>query len=200
MLSAFFIGGAAKVWVNALQSAKRKLDRREIPIANDLFINEQIREKEVRVIAANGEQLGVMPTEQAQKLADEADLDLVNISPKASPPVVKVMDYGKYRFEQGKKQKEAKKNQKIVEIKEMRLSATIDRHDMEVKAKNVRKFLMAGDKVKVSIRFRGRQLAHTDQGRTVMGEFLDMLEDVAAVEKNAKMEGRSMFMVLTPKG
>ncbi len=140
-----------------------------------------------------------MPKEQAQKLADEADLDLVNISPKASPPVVKIMDYGKYKFEQGKKQKEAKKNQKIVEIKEMRLSATIDRHDMEVKAKNVRKFLTAGDKVKVSIRFRGRQLAHTDQGRAVMNEFLVMLEDIAAVEKNAKMEGRSMFMVLTPK-
>lgn len=168
-------------------------------IANELFINEQIRDKEVRVVADNGEQLGVMPTVQALKLAEEADLDLVNISPKANPPVCKIMDYGKFKFEQGKKQKEARKNQKTVEIKEMRLSATIDRHDMEVKAKNVRKFLQAGDKVKVSIRFRGRQLAHTDQGRAVMKEFIEMLEDVGSVEKNAKMEGRSMFMVLTPK-
>jgi translation initiation factor IF-3 len=140
-----------------------------------------------------------VPTDQAQKMADEADLDLVNISAKASPPVCKLMDYGKYKFEQGKKQKEARKNQKIVEIKEMRLSATIDMHDMEVKAKNVRKFLAAGDKVKVSIRFRGRQMAHTDKGRAVMDRFLEMLDDAATVEKNAKMEGRSMFMILTPK-
>jgi translation initiation factor IF-3 len=140
-----------------------------------------------------------MSSQEAQKLADEADLDLVNISPKAKPPVVKIMDYGKFKFEQGKKQKEARKNQKTVELKEMRLSATIDVHDMEVKAKNVRKFLNAGDKVKISIRFRGRQMAHTDQGRTVMNAFLEMLDDVAVVEKNAKMEGRSMFMILTPK-
>jgi translation initiation factor IF-3 len=168
-------------------------------IAKELFINEQIRDKEVRVVSDGGEQLGVMPIERAQALADEADLDLVNISPNASPPVCKIMDYGKYRFEQGKKQKEAKKNQKTVEIKEMRLSATIDKHDMEIKAKNVRKFLTAGDKVKVSIRFRGRQMAHTDKGREVMKVFIEMLEDVGTVEKNAKMEGRSMFMVLTPK-
>jgi len=140
-----------------------------------------------------------MSSQEALKLAEEADLDLVMISPKANPPVVKIMDYGKFKFEQGKKQKEARKNQKTVEMKEMRLSATIDKHDMEVKAKNVRKFLTAGDKVKISIRFRGRQLAHTDQGRAVMKAFLEMLDDVATVEKNAKMEGRSMFMVLTPK-
>ena len=140
-----------------------------------------------------------MSSREAQKLADEADLDLVNISPKAKPPVCKLMDYGKYRFEQNKRQKEAKKNQKIVTLKEMRLSATIDKHDMEVKAKNVRKFLEAGDKVKISIRFRGRQLSHTDQGRLVMNMFLEMLDDCAAVEKNAKMEGRSMFMILVPK-
>ena len=109
------------------------------------------------------------------------------------------MDYGKYRFEQNKRQKEAKKNQKVITLKEMRLSATIDKHDMEVKAKNVRKFLEAGDKVKISIRFRGRQLAHTEQGRAVMQLFLEMLGESAAVEKNAKMEGRSMFMILAPK-
>ena len=174
--------------------------REEEPtIANDQQINEQIREPEVRVVAEDGAQLGVMSSQEAQKLADEADLDLVNISPKAKPPVCKIMDYGKYRFEQNKRQKEAKKNQKIITLKEMRLSATIDKHDMEVKAKNVKKFLEAGDKVKISIRFRGRQLSHTDQGRQVMGLFLEMLGDVATVEKNAKMEGRSMFMILAPK-
>ncbi|MGI6152433.1 MAG: translation initiation factor IF-3 [Christensenellaceae bacterium] len=179
---------------------KRCIKKKEgNPIANDPFINEQIREPEVRVVSETGEQLGIMSSQEAQKLADEADLDLVNISPKAKPPVVKIMDYGKFKFEQGKKQKEARKNQKTVELKEMRLSATIDVHDMEVKAKNVRKFLNAGDKVKISIRFRGRQMAHTDQGRTVMNAFLEMLDDVAVVEKNAKMEGRSMFMILTPK-
>ena len=151
------------------------------------------------MVGEEGEQLGIMSSQEAQKMADEAGLDLVNISPKAKPPVCKIMDYGKYRFEQNKRQKEAKKNQKIVTLKEMRLSATIDKHDMEVKAKNVRKFLEAGDKVKISIRFRGRQLSHTDQGRLVMNMFLEMLDDRAAVEKNAKMEGRSMFMILVPK-
>lgn len=168
-------------------------------IAKDLFINEQIKDKEVRVISETGEQLGIMPTARALELAEEADLDLVNISPNAAPPVCKIMDYGKYKYEQGKKQKEARKNQKTVEIKEMRLSPAIDTHDMEIKAKNVRKFLVGGNKVKVSIRFKGRQLAHTDKGRAVMQQFITMLDDVAAVEKNAKMDGRSMFMVLTPK-
>ncbi|MEF9987932.1 MAG: translation initiation factor IF-3 [Christensenella sp.] len=162
-------------------------------------MNEQIREPEVRVVGEDGSQLGVMSSQEAQKLADEANLDLVSISPKAKPPVCKIMDYGKFRFEQNKRQKEAKKNQKVIVLKEMRLSSTIDTHDMEVKAKNVRKFLSAGDKVKVSIRFRGRQLSHTEQGRIVMKAFLEMLEDDAAVEKNAKMEGRSMFMILAPK-
>lgn len=171
----------------------------ENTIANEQQVNEQIREAEVRLVGEDGEQLGVMSSQAAQKLADEADLDLVNISPKAKPPVCKLMDYGKYKFEQGKRQKEAKKNQKVITLKEMRLSATIDKHDMEVKAKNVKKFLEAGDKVKISIRFRGRQLAHTDQGRQVMTMFLEILGDVAMVEKNAKMEGRSMFMILAPK-
>ena len=135
---------------------------------------------------------------QAQQLADEANLDLVNISPKAEPPVCRIMDYGKYRFEQEKKLKEAKKNQKTTQLKEMRLSATIDTHDLEVKAKNVQKFLAGGDKVKVSIRFRGRQMAHTTGGLEVMNQFLALLDDVV-VEKPAKMEGRNMFMVLAPK-
>lgn len=152
----------------------------------------------MRVIGADGAQLGIMPIAQALQAAEAADLDLVNISPKAAPPVCKIMDYGKYRFEQGKKQKEAKKNQKIVTLKEMRLSATIDIHDMEVKAKNVGKFLAGGDKVKVSIRFKGRQLSHTEQGLAVMNTFLEMLEN-ANVERAPKMEGRSMFMILAPK-
>ncbi len=177
----------------------RVKERKGTTIANDQQINEQIREPEVRLVGEDGEQLGVMSSQEAQRLADEADLDLVNISPKAKPPVCKLMDYGKYRFEQGKRQKEAKKNQKVITLKEMRLSATIDKHDMEVKAKNVKKFLEAGDKVKISIRFRGRQLAHTDQGRLVMKLFLEILGDIAVVEKNAKMEGRSMFMILAPK-
>lgn len=164
-----------------------------------MLINEQIREEEVRVIDSEGNQLGVIKRVAAQKLADDADLDLVNISPKASPPVCKIMDYGKYHFELAKKQKEAKKNQKVIVLKEVRLSATIDKHDMEVKAKNVLKFLGAGDKVKISIRFRGRQLAHTEQGTIVMRAFLEMLGESCLVEKNAKMEGRSMFMILAPK-
>lgn len=151
------------------------------------------------MIGEQGDQLGIMDIVSARRLADDAGLDLVNISPKAVPPVCKIMDYGKYRFEQGKKQKEAKKNQKITTLKEMRLSATIDTHDMEVKAKNVSKFLAGGDKVKVSIRFRGRQLSHTENGLAVMNAFLQMLGDKVAVEKPAKMEGRSMFMILAPK-
>lgn len=132
-------------------------------------------------------------------MAEEKELDLVNISPKATPPVCKIMDYGRFRFEQEKRLKEARKNQKIVVLKEMRLSSTIDRHDMEVKAKNVIKFLNDGDKVKVSIRFKGRQLSHTDQGLLVMNEFITMIQEAAVVEKAAKMEGRSMFMILAPK-
>lgn len=163
-----------------------------------MLINEQIREKEVRLIGADGRQLGIMAIGQAQQLADEANLDLVNISPKAEPPVCRIMDYGKYRFEQEKKLKEAKKNQKTTQLKEMRLSATIDTHDLEVKAKNVQKFLAGGDKVKVSIRFRGRQMAHTAGGLEAMNQFLALLDDVV-VEKPAKMEGRNMFMVLAPK-
>ena len=162
------------------------------------MINEEIRDKEVRLIGVDGKMIGIMAIEEALKAAEEANLDLVNISPKAEPPVCRIMDYGKYRFEQEKKQKEQKKNQKTTEMKEMRLSATIDTHDMEVKAKNVQKFLDSGNKVRVSIRFRGRQLAHTSSGNNVMNEFLTMLEN-CTVEQTAKMEGRNMFMVLAPK-
>lgn len=151
------------------------------------------------MVGEDGSQLGILSLTEALRMADEKELDLVNISPKANPPVCKLMNYGRFKFEQEKRQKEARKNQKVIVLKEMRLSSTIDRHDMEVKAKNVIKFLQSGDKVKVSIRFKGRQLSHTDQGLIVMNEFITMIQDAAIVEKNAKMEGRSMFMILAPK-
>ena len=168
-------------------------------IANEHQINEQIRDKSVRLIAEDGEQLGVMSAREAMAIAEEKGLDLVKISPGANPPVCKILDYGKYRFEQSKKQKEAKKNQHVVSIKEMRLSATIDQHDLDVKAKNVSKFLKAGDKVKISLRFKGRQMTHTDKGRKVMELFYSMVQEDAVMEKSAKLEGRSMFMILAPK-
>lgn len=168
-------------------------------IANELLINEQIKDKEVRVVGENGDQLGIMSSEQALKLAIQQDSDLVKIAPNANPPVVKIMDYGKYKFEQTKREKEAKKKQQIVTLKEMRLSPTIDQHDLAIKAKNVTKFLKEGDKVKVSIRFRGRQLSHTDQGKMVMNKFIELLGDDVNVDKQAQMDGRNMFMILSPK-
>ena len=166
---------------------------------DDLFINEQIRDKEVRLIDADGNQQGVVTLEVAINMAEEAGLDLVKIAPNAAPPVCKIMDYGKYKFEQGKREKEQRKNQKVVELKEVRLSATIDLHDMEVKAKNATKFLTNGDKVKVSIRFRGRQIRHGDIGLEVMNVFYEMVKDVAVIERPAKQEGRNMTMNLGPK-
>lgn len=166
---------------------------------DDLFINEQIRDKEVRLIDADGAQQGIVSLEVATNMAEEAGLDLVKISPNAVPPVCKIMDYGKYKFEQGKREKEQRKNQKVVELKEVRLSATIDLHDMEVKAKNATKFLTNGDKVKASIRFRGRQAKHGDIGLDVMNTFYEMIKDNAAIDRPAKQEGRNMYMILTPK-
>ena len=166
---------------------------------NELMINEQIRDKEVRVIDSNGAQLGIMSIDAANELADKAAMDLVKISPTANPPVCKIMDYGKFRFEQSKKEKETRKNQKIVELKEVRLSATIDTHDLEVKAKHCLRFLSDGDKVKVSIRFRGRQATHSEIGLNVMKVFYGMVQDKAAVDKQPKLEGRNMTMFLSPK-
>ena len=163
------------------------------------MINEEIRDREVRVVDQNGEQLGVMPIRQALNLADEQQLDLVKIAPQAKPPVCKLMDYGKYRFEQSKREKEAKKNQRVVEIKEIRLSPNIDVHDFDTKVGHARKFLAAGNKVKVSIRFRGREMTHTDLGLTTMAQFADDCADIASVEKPAKLEGRQMLMFLAPK-
>ena len=159
---------------------------------SDLMINEQIRDKEVRVIGEDGEQLGIMSAKDAMKLAREAELDLVKIAPTAKPPVCKIVDYGKYRYEQMRKEKEAKKKQKTIDIKEVRFSPNIDTNDLNTKINQARKFLSKGDKVKVSIRFRGRELAHTEIG-------IDILNNFAAVEKPAKVEGRSMVMFLAEK-
>ena len=163
------------------------------------MINEEIRDPQVRLIGENGDQLGIVDVRDAQKMRDQGDLDLVKIAPNSTPPVCKLMDYGKYRFEMGKREKEQRKNQKIIELKEVRLSATIDVRDMEIKAKQSVKFLADGDKVKVSIRFRGRQITHGEIGMDVMTRFYEMLGDSAIKEREPKMEGRSLFMILAPK-
>ena len=163
------------------------------------MINEEIRDPQVRLISENGEQLGIVDIREAQALADERELDLVKIAPNSVPPVCKLMDYGKYRFEAEKREKEQRKNQKTIELKEIRLSATIDLHDMEVKSKACSRFLADGNKVKVTIRFRGRQITHSDVGLDVMQRFFEMVKDNAVQERPPKTEGRNMFMVLAPK-
>ena len=163
------------------------------------MINEQIRDKEVRLIRADGEQLGIMSARDAYKLAQEAELDLVKIAPTAKPPVCKIIDYGKYKYELTRKEKEAKKKQKTVEVKEVRLSPNIDTNDLNTKVNNAKKFITKGNKVKVTLRFRGREMAHVQQSKHILDDFAKLLEDVAAVEKPAKLEGRNMSMVLTVK-
>ena len=163
------------------------------------MINEQIRDREVRLIGENGEQLGIMSAKDAYKLAKEAELDLVKIAPTAKPPVCKIIDYGKYRYELARKEKEAKKKQKVIEIKEVRLSPNIDENDLNTKMNNARKFLEKGNKVKVTLRFRGREMAHMSSSKHVLDDFADMLKDIAVVEKAPKVEGRSMTMFLTEK-
>ena len=165
----------------------------------ELLINEEIREKEIRVIDADGNQLGIMPTKQALALAMERGLDLVDIAPQATPNVCRIMDYGKYRYEQAKREKEARKNQKTVDIKEVRMSMNIDTHDFETKVGQALKFLRGGDKVKVSVRFRGREMAHTDLGRVLLERFRDACLEVGTVDKPPKMEGRSMVLFISPK-
>lgn len=162
-------------------------------------INEEIRDREVRLIDEDGSQLGILPLKEALKVAQSKDLDLVKIAPQAAPPVCRVMDYGKFRFEQAKKDKEARKNQKIVEIKEIRLSSGIDVHDFNFKLRNAQRFLQDGDKVKVSIRFRGREMAHTSIGQAQLVKFGEACAELANVEKPPKLEGRSMTMFLAPK-
>ena len=173
-------------------------DVRYTTIKEQHQINEEIRDKEVRVISAEGEQLGIMSAAQAQAIADDAGLDLVKISPNAVPPVCKVMNYGKFKFEQAKREKENRKNQKVIEIKEIYLSMTIDIGDLNVKAKKTVEMLGDGNKVKVSIRMRGRQMAHATMGLDVMHRFFDMLGGKAVMEKEPKTEGRNITMVLAP--
>ena len=168
-----------------------------ISTKKELEINEEIRDKEVRVIGADGSQMGIMSADKALKLAEEANLDLVKIAPTAVPPVCRVMDYGKYRFEQQKKEKENKKNQKVVETKEVRLSINIDTNDFNTKVNQANKFLKNGDKVKVSIRFRGREMAHSKLGLDVMERFGQAIEG-GTIEKAAKLEGRNMLMFIAP--
>lgn len=162
-------------------------------------INEEIRDKEVRVIDTDGTQLGVMPIAQAMSLAEQKNTDLVKIAPQAKPPVCKIMDYGKYRFEQTKREKEAKKNQRVIEVKEVRLSLNIDTHDFETKVNQAIKFLKSGNRVKVSVRFRGREMAHPENGLVVMSDFSDAVKEYGTVEKPAKLEGRSMLMFIAAK-
>ncbi len=166
---------------------------------SELFINEQIRDKEVRVIGENGEQLGIMSAREAMHLAEEAGVDLVKIAPTAKPPVCKIVDYGKFKYEQTRKEKEAKKKQKVVEIKEIRLSPNIDTNDLNTKVNSARKFITKGDRVKVTLRFRGREMAHMNTSKHILDDFAQALADVANVDKAPKVEGRSMTMFLAKK-
>lgn len=163
------------------------------------MINEQIRDREVRLIGPDGEQIGVVSSREAQKIADEAGLDLVKIAPNAKPPVCKVIDYGKYRYELARKEKDAKKKQKTVELKEIRMSPNIDTNDLNTKMNAAKKFLAKGNKVKITLRFRGREMAHMNSSKHILDDFAESLTDIAVVEKAPKIEGRSISMVLAEK-
>ena len=169
------------------------------PAISELFINEQIRDKEIRLIGESGEQLGIMSSREALKLAEEAGLDLVKIAPTAKPPVCKIVDYGKYRYELARKEKDAKRKQKVIEVKEIRMSPNIDTNDLNTKVGAARKFLEKGNRVKVTLRFRGREMAHMSTSKHILDDFSQMLSDIAVVEKMPKVEGRSMIMFLTVK-
>ena len=171
----------------------------EVSIISELMINEQIRDREIRLIGEDGEQLGIMSARDAMKLAREANLDLVKIAPTAKPPECKIIDYGKYRYEQARKEKEARKKQKTIEVKEVRLSPNIDTNDLNTKVNQARKFVSSGNKVKVAVRFRGRELAHTAVGKTILEDFAQKLSDIAVIDKPAKLEGKSMVMFLVEK-
>lgn len=167
-------------------------------ISKDMNVNEKIRAREVRLIDANGDQLGVKSRQEALEIAQKRNLDLVLVAPNAKPPVCRIMDYGKYRFEQQKKEKEARKKQKVINVKEVRFTPGIGDHDFETKLKNARKFLQKGDKVKAAVRFRGRAITHKELGREVLDRFAEEVKDIATVETKPKMEGRNMFMMLAP--
>ncbi len=165
----------------------------------DHQLNDEIQDKEIRLIGADGAQLGIMSAATANEMADEQGLDLVKISPNATPPVCKIMDYSKFCYDQKKREKDAKKNQKVVEIKEIRMSPSIDTNDLNTKIKAAQKFLTDGNRVKVSVRFRGREMAHTNIGEKLLMDFADACSEIAAMEKNPKLEGRFMAMFLAPK-
>jgi translation initiation factor IF-3 len=166
---------------------------------SDLMINEQIRDREVRLIGSNGEQLGIMSARDAMKIAREAELDLVKIAPTAKPPVCKIIDYGKYKYEMARKEKEARKKQRIIEIKEVRLSPNIEENDLNTKVGAARKFIQKGDKVKVTLRFRGREMAHVQHSKHILDEFAEKVSDIAVVERAPKLEGRQMMMFLAKR-
>ena len=168
-------------------------------ISKELNINEEIRDKEVRVIDSDGSQLGIMSSKDALNMAVSKNLDLVKIAPQATPPVCKIMDYGKYRFELAKKEKESRKNQTVVSIKEVRVSPTIDSHDFNTKVNHAKKFLTSGDKVKVTVRFRGREVKHSQLGEAILQRFADSIADVGNVDKQPKLEGKNITMFVVPK-
>ena len=168
-------------------------------IAKDMMVNDGIRARELRLIDQDGEQLGVKSKAEALKIAEQANLDVVLVAPNAKPPVARIMDYGKFRFEQQKKEREDRKKQKVINVKEVRLSPTIDLNDFNTKLRNARKFLEKGDKVKASIRFKGRAITHKEIGQKVLDRLAEETKDIASVEQQAKMDGRSMFLVLAPK-
>lgn len=168
-------------------------------IAKDMMVNDGIRARELRIIGSDGEQLGVKSKSDALQIAEAANLDLVLVSPNANPPVARIMDYGKFRFDQQKRERETRKNQKVVSIKEVRLSPSIDENDFQTKLRNARKFLEKGDKVKASIRFKGRAITHKEIGQRVLDRLSSELTDVATIESHPKMDGRSMFLMLAPK-
>ncbi|WP_077367187.1 translation initiation factor IF-3 [Anaerosalibacter sp. Marseille-P3206] len=165
----------------------------------ELQINEEIRDREVRLIDVDGSQLGIFPSRKAMEMAFDKKMDLVKIAPNAKPPVCRIMDYGKYKYELAKKEKEAKKNQRVINVKEVRLTPNIETHDLNVKAKRAVEFLKDGDKVKVSVRFRGRELGHTEKGKEVLSEFAEITSEVGVIDKHPKLEGKNMVMYLMPK-
>ena len=181
--------------------AQSSYSQREVSLiaVTDYQVNEEIRDREVRLIGEDGEQLGIMSSSAAMQIAIEKDLDLVKIAPGSNPPVCKIMDYGKYRFEQSKREKEARKNQRVIEIKEIRMSPSIGENDFLVKLRNGQKFLTDGDRVKVTVRFRGREMAHTNIGEQLLREFADKCAEIANLDKQPKLEGRNMSIFLSPK-
>lgn len=199
MVHVYLLAGRVLLAFLYFKAACCKIIWRCVNISKEFQINEQIRDKEVRVIDVDGNQLGVMSTREAQKLADEREMDLVKISPNANPPVCRILDFGKFKYEQSRKEKEAKKNQKIINIKEIRMSANVQEHDLNVKAKNGYKFLENGDRVKASVRFRGREMAYTDVGKELLLKLADKVSDVGKVERPPRLEGRNMVIHLVPK-